>query len=655
MQYINSSKSANKIMRYRFNKFEFDSESLLLTNNGEALPIRHTEAKVLALLLEQADTVLNKEDILSDVWQTKIVSEQVVFQNISHLRNLFGNDAIKTFPKRGYQWQLSTEVISSETQNIAIQHLSFPHHAKNDLDSSQQPSLSQADKKRPIWQFTAIVCIIFIIVSIIYSHNEFEKDNKDSATLDSRIKLAYIPMTNLDVQNKVRYEKIPIEDVTHEGFTHEAISLERISLQDNTDFDFTALTHLDTEQFEDSTAIEYPKLSSTHPFILTGKFRSHKQQSYLDFTVKGPSGDWQGLLSGSSKKDVIEQLHQHLKQQVIYDLISKPQPPELELAKLSIAHQSSPNDLIILRKLSIFYFKIDELEKAMAMTDKLISIAQSQNKLQHIGKALAYQSKILTRKKLYDLSTDKLKLALTHFEKINDLKHQARVWYYQSWLDHQQKNYSAIKTNLLKSAQLAFAAKNKFGEIEALIYLAAMAHNYQNDDDKYLYLQQAEDKMNVYQLPIYHFALISYRYATFAQALSEKEPHLKQVLKLTTLTPEHWAAQSSRRQLVQYYLTQNRFIEAQELIDNVTSDNGNNSYLKTLMAQAKQQTNLMINHAQRTFEQAQLSGNRRLSLDVALLLCNQEVNCDFYSQYINDNASTYWRSTNEIKRFALKP
>jgi len=642
-------------MRYRFNKFEFDSESLLLTNNGEALPIRHTEAKVLALLLEQADTVLNKEDILSDVWQNKVVSEQVVFQNISHLRNLFGNDAIKTFPKRGYQWQLSTEVISSETQNIATQHLSFPHHVINDLDSSQQPPLLQADKKRPLWQFAVIICIIFLTISIIYSHNEFDEENKDSVVLESRIKLAYIPMTNLDDNSNVIDQNNISKSITHEGLNPENLTHEGINLQDNTDFDFTALTHLNTEQFEDSTAIEYPKLSNTHPFVLTGKFRSYKQQSYLDFTIKGPSGDWQGLLSGTSKKDVIEQLRQHLKQQVIYELISKPQPPELELAKLSIAHQSSPGDLIVLRKLSIFYFKIDELEKAMAMTDKLINTAQSQNKPQHIGKALAYQSKILTRKKLYDLSTDKLKLALVQFKKINDLKHQARAWYYQSWLDHQQKNYSAIKTNLLKSAQLAFAAKNKLGEIEALIYLAAMAHNYQNDNDKYLYLQQAEDKMNAYQLPIYHFALISYRYATFAQALSEKEPHLKHVLKLTTLTPEHWAAQSSRKQLVQYYLTQHRFVEAQELIDSVTSDNGNNSYLKTLMAQAKQQTNQMIIHAQRTFEQAQLAGNRRLSLDVALLLCNHEVNCDFYSQYINDNASTYWRSTNEIKRFALKP
>jgi len=347
-------------------------------------------------------------------------------------------------------------------------------------------------------------------------------------------------------------------------------------------------------------------------------------------------------------------MQRHLKQQVIYDFISTPQPLELRQARLSIAHQESPDDLIILRKLSIFYYKTDELEKAMAMADKLINLAQSKNNTQHMGRALLYQSKILTKKKLYDLSSQKLKLAIEQFEKINDLKYQAQAWYYQSWLDHQHKNYPAVKTSLLKSAQLAFAAENRLGEIESLIHLGVLAHYYQNDGDKYLYLQQAENKIRAYQLPVYHFALISYRYATFATALSEKEPHLKQVLKLTALTPEHWAAQSSRRQLMQYYISQSRLVEAQTLIDSVTSIHANNSYLKTLMAQAKQQTNEMINLAQRTFEQAQLAGNRTLSLDVALLLCNQQINCDFYSQYINGNATESWRSINQTELLALK-
>ncbi|NQZ83242.1 MAG: winged helix-turn-helix domain-containing protein, partial [Colwellia sp.] len=383
-------------MRYRFNEFEFDSESLLLTKNDEALAIRHTEAKVLAVLLEQVDTVLNKEDILSLVWQNKIVSEQVVFQNISHLRNLFGIDAIKTFPKRGYQWQLNTEVVTPETQFIPDNL-----HSQNVFDSSQQSPHLRLAKKRGFWQLVGLTCIIFITFVVIYSPNKLVLEKSHSV-----IKLAYIPMTNLDHKTRAKHEDIILEDAIFE---------------DNSDFDFTVLSHLDTELFEDAIETEYPKLSKTHRFILTGKIRTYKQQTYLDFMVTGPFSDWPGQLSGSSKQDVFEQMQRHLKQQIIYDFISKPQPLDLKQARLSIAHQVSPNDLIILRKLSIFYYKTDELEKAMVMADKLINLAQSQNNTQHMGRALLYQSKILTKKKLYDLSAQKLKLAIEQFEKINDL------------------------------------------------------------------------------------------------------------------------------------------------------------------------------------------------------------------------------------------
>lgn len=589
-------------MRYRFNEFEFDSTSLLLTKNGEVLAIRHSQAKVLALLLEKAGTVLNKEDILSQVWQNKIVSEQVVFQNISNLRNLFGNDAIKTFPKLGYQWQLSSEVVSSETQ-----------HSASNLNSQNTPTSIPAQRGF-FWRFAVLACIFIIAIGIIYSQNEFIQNDTPSV-----IKLAYVPITDLDAETNAKHKQITLEDNAH--------------------FDFTELSHLNTELFENAIETEYPKLSDTYPFILTGKIRSYQQQTYLDFTLIGPFSEWQGLLSGPSKKNIIKQLQQHLKQQVIYELISKPQPPELRKAKLSIAHQASPNDLIILRKLSIIYLTTNEPEKAMAMADKLINIAQSQNNLQQIGRALIYQGKILIRKKLYDLSSNKLKLALDKYEKINDLKHQARTWYYRSWLDDEQNNYPAIKTSLLKSAQLDYDAKNKLGEIEALIYLARRAHDYEKQDDKYHYLQLAENKMKAYQFPDYHFAKISYSYAYFAKALSEKEPHLKQVLKLATLTPEHWFAQSSRRQLVKQYITQNRLVEAQALVDDTTRENYNNSYLKTLMAQATQQIDEMISHAQRTFEQTQLAGNRSLSLEVAMLLVDQNINRDFYLKYIDDNAS----------------
>jgi len=602
-------------MRYKFNNFEFDTENLLLTHNDEAITIRHTEAKVLAVFLENQASVLNKEDILSYVWPNKVVSEQVVFQNISHLRNRFGNTAIKTFPKRGYQWQINAQVINCDSKVHSI--------ADKCTESSNQSvqSVQSINKnKQFIWPVISILAIFCIVIASFYSNKEII-----DGTSNSSIKLAFIPIQ--DQNNHSTY----------------------IALEDDEQLDFTELNSLKTEQFQNAISIEYPLISKAHPFVLMGKVRTHTNKHYLDFKLKGPSAIWQGQISGISKQGVIFQLKAHLKHKLIYDLISTPQTPEVKLAKLSIAHQNSPNDFIILRELSMTYFMTDEFEKAMAMADKLIRLAKNKNNLQHLARALAYQSKVLTKKGLYDLSAEKLSLAKRYFNQIDDLKYLARAWYYQSWLDHQNKNYEAIKASLIKSSQLAFKANNKLGGIESLIHLASMAHTYQKDKDKYLFLQQAETKLRAYNLPSYHFALISYRYASFAKTPSEKEPHLKKVLELTTFAPEHWAAQSSKRQLVNYYLSYNRINEAQKLIDTTTLDNATNSYLKALLAQAQLQTDKMVNYAKQTFEQAQLSGSRTLSLNSALLLCTQYVDCDYYSQYINHNATAHWRTTNATK------
>jgi DNA-binding winged helix-turn-helix (wHTH) protein len=608
-----------KTTLYKFKDFEFDSTNLVLTKKGEAIDIRHNEAKVLRLLIERSDSLLNKEEILSLVWPNKVISEQAVFQNISHLRNLFGVDAIKTFPKRGYQWQLEFELVSPNLQPTA-------EKAQTSHQSTPSKQAAKQVSKRSYWLYGALASIVLVVIGAINLQTEPEQKNSSPI-----IKMAYVPISTSQDKGK-------------------------ITLDDNTHFDFTQLTHLTTSQFETSAELLYPPLANAHPLVLTAQMRTYNQQSYLDFTLKGPFADWQGQLSGSSKDDVIKQLQHHLKQTVIYDLLNKPQPPELRQANLSIAHQQSPDDLIILEKLISTYIGMGEDEKAMVMADKLVKIAQSKNNAQQTGNAFLYQSRILTSKDLIDLSSEKLNFAIEQFEKIGDLKRQADALQAQSWLDHQQKNYTAIKASLLKSARLALKAKDKQREIGALTYLSILAYKEHQENDKYQYLLQAENKMKDYQLPVYHFAVVPFHYAIFAEKKSDKEPHLKQVLEFTTLTPDHWMAHESRQQLVQYYIEQNRLEEAGALVVAATTDNAQNSYLKTILAKANKQTDVFVTHAQRTFEQAQLAGYRSLSLNVALLLCsepNTSVNYDFYSQYINENATTGWLHSNEKKLVAL--
>lgn len=94
------------IVQYQTSNYIIDSNALTVKAcNGETLTIRPKTCQLLLLLIRNAGQPVNKQTILDDVWGDSVVAEQVVFQSINELRQLFQNeDVIKTIPKQGYVW-----------------------------------------------------------------------------------------------------------------------------------------------------------------------------------------------------------------------------------------------------------------------------------------------------------------------------------------------------------------------------------------------------------------------------------------------------------------------------------------------------------------------------------------------------------------------
>lgn len=107
----------------RFSDYRFDPEQLILYKEDSPVTLTANQAKILGLLLSNPEQIFSKDDILKAVWGERIVSEQVVFQNISQLRGIFSEGAIKTFPKRGYQWQLAFEIQNENIEEPTSEHL----------------------------------------------------------------------------------------------------------------------------------------------------------------------------------------------------------------------------------------------------------------------------------------------------------------------------------------------------------------------------------------------------------------------------------------------------------------------------------------------------------------------------------------------------
>ena len=75
-------------MKFSFKNFQFDYEQQILTQDGIVVILNEKPAQLLTLFLLNADKVHNKTEILDFVWPGRVVTDQVVFQNISYLRSL---------------------------------------------------------------------------------------------------------------------------------------------------------------------------------------------------------------------------------------------------------------------------------------------------------------------------------------------------------------------------------------------------------------------------------------------------------------------------------------------------------------------------------------------------------------------------------------
>ena len=134
-------------MKFSFQIFQFDCEQKILTRHGKVIKLKDRAANMLKFFILNNDKILSKAELLETVWPDKTVSEQVVFQNISHLRAIFGNDAIKTFSKRGYQWQLALTEVTEQTQTEEVVEVSKPKESANTAPINEENKVDSDSKQ----------------------------------------------------------------------------------------------------------------------------------------------------------------------------------------------------------------------------------------------------------------------------------------------------------------------------------------------------------------------------------------------------------------------------------------------------------------------------------------------------------------------------
>lgn len=94
---------------YEFGRFRLDAAGPLLFRGEETIPLPPKAANTLLVLVQNAGQVVDKDDLLRQVWEETFVEEGSLTRTISILRKSLGEgqegqEFIATLPKRGYRF-----------------------------------------------------------------------------------------------------------------------------------------------------------------------------------------------------------------------------------------------------------------------------------------------------------------------------------------------------------------------------------------------------------------------------------------------------------------------------------------------------------------------------------------------------------------------
>lgn len=144
-------------MRYRFNDYILDTESLELSKNGVLVHSEPQVLELLALLVENSNRLVTKDEIYKSVWRGRIVSEAALSSRVKSLRHLLGDTGkkqqyLRTVHKRGFRFVAA--VVPVDSKESSAEAVSTTHSEANNAATTDvvppTPSAIDASITKPV-------------------------------------------------------------------------------------------------------------------------------------------------------------------------------------------------------------------------------------------------------------------------------------------------------------------------------------------------------------------------------------------------------------------------------------------------------------------------------------------------------------------------
>ncbi|HSC66921.1 MAG TPA: winged helix-turn-helix domain-containing protein [Cellvibrio sp.] len=609
-------------MKYAFNDFVFDSEQLLLYKNNELVAFRHNESKLLALLLREPSRIFSKDEILEQVWAGKVVSEQAIFQNISLLRTLFGESAIKTFSKKGYQWQLATR----EFTEPAVE-----------LDAA---AATTASGFRNRWMFVALTLMLLSVGSFLYWRlTPIDVPLPRIALLPISVEPANRADQNVDAELVQPLWR----DLSHTKIFSPAVISGR---QDYQDF-----FHAPQKYFRQLAQ------QTQSDLLLGAVVGAHSNTVSVRYALKSEHGFWEATHQAATVAALLEKMNAHIAlvlQSKILDVNFS--DATLINARLKILHQQAPDDLVVLAQLATSEYQNASANNAVLLAGELSEKARLQDDTSaeaegHLIAANAY----ITQSRYADADTA-LQKASALYAANQNYRALNKVQQGYANLAFAKQDYSLFKQALLAAMQFAQQAQDPLLEFRNSAYLSVVANKFGEKLDRQTYLDHAEVILDQTGQSKELYGLVYFYAGMFAESPALAEKHYRKVLAMLPADQDWWERERAQVHLTELLLSQSRWQEALDLFPTTQPLKASEELMVTKIYAGQKNWDQAEAHGLNTFKAANLTGQHFLGLDTALVLVdiyqttNQPEKAQIYKNFIFKEAANvpYWIKFNRL-------
>lgn len=199
---------------YEFGAFRLDTAECRLVRDGADVPLTPKAFDTLVALVRRGGQLVDKDELMKEVWPDSFVEEVGLARNISTLRKVLGQgeggqEYIGTIPKRGYRFVAPVRELSDEGAELILrQPVAARIATEEEEETTPQNALEAAtvisspkrlERRWRVATVTALTAALVLVAATFLVRQHF---SRASEAIDS---IAVLPFVNTNADPNIEY------------------------------------------------------------------------------------------------------------------------------------------------------------------------------------------------------------------------------------------------------------------------------------------------------------------------------------------------------------------------------------------------------------------------------------------------------------------